>query len=345
VYGQQTGFARAISQDVHTGLMIGLPAFPHEVVPMSLSRRSLLSSSAALACGGLAIHRSLQAAETAAVSFPRPPQPDRGLLFSCKYGMTQGGSLEERLTAAREAGMDGVDFDDAAAVTPEQLRQAAATTGVFIHGTINHAHWSKRLTSPDPAERAVSLANLEHCIRVSHAAGGSGVLLVIGRQSDGPDAAERAREEISKAIPLAAALGQRILFENVWNGMFYEDDGPRDQSAAAWAAYIDSFKSPWIGAFFDLGNHARYGDVAAWIRELGPRIVKLDIKGYSVARADAEGKGKGFVDITAGDIDWRAVRAALAEVGFTGWVSAEVRGGDVARLKTVLAQMQAALLG
>ena len=317
---------------------------------MPLSRRSLLSSSAALACGGLAcgglaIHRSLQAAETTAVSYPLPPRPDRGLLFSCKYGMTQGASLEERLTAAREAGMDGVDFDDAAAVTPEQLRQAAATTGVFIHGAINHAHWSKRLTSPDPAERAVSLANLEHCIRVSHAAGGSGVLLVIGRQSDGPDAAERAREEISRAIPLAAALGQRILFENVWNGMFYEDDGPRNQSAAAWAAYIDSFKSPWVGAFFDLGNHARYGDVAAWIRELGPRIVKLDIKGYSNARADVEGKGKGFVDITAGDIDWRAVRAALAEVVFTGWVSAEVGGGDVARLKSVLAQMQAALLG
>lgn len=127
--------------------------------------------------------------------------------------------------------------------------------------------------------------------------------------------------------------------------MFYDDDGPRNQSVKPFADYIDSFRSPWVGAFFDLGNHARYGDVAEWVRDLGPRIAKLDIKGYSNARADAEGKGKGFVDITSGDIDWSSVRAALREIGFTGWVSAEVGGGDVARLRTVLDQMKAALLG
>ena len=312
---------------------------------MLLTRRSLLTSSAVVACTGVSGTSFVAANEATGPSFPLPPEPHRGLLFSCKYVMTQGGSLEERLLAAREAGMDGVDFDDAASVTPEELRAAAAKTGVFIHGTINHAHWNKRLTSSDPAERAEGLANLEHCIRVSHAAGGSGVLLVIGRAGDGPEGAVLAQTAIKKLLPLAAALGQRILFENVWNGMFYQDDGPRDQEVTAWAAYIDSFRSPWVGSFFDLGNHARYGDVAAWIRGLGPRIVKLDIKGYSNARADAEGKGKGFVDITAGDIDWPAVRAALAEIGFTGWVSAEVGGGDVGRLKTVLAQMQEALLG
>ena len=85
--------------------------------------------------------------------------------------------------------------------------------------------------------------------------------------------------------------------------------------------------------------------MAAWIRELGPRIVKLDIKGYSNAKADAEGKWKGFVDITAGDIDWASIRAALRDIGFTGWVSAEVNGGDTSRLKTVLEQMKQALIG
>lgn len=216
---------------------------------------------------------------------------------------------------------------------------------MFIHNAINHDHWKQTLTSPDPAVRATGLANLEHCIRVSHAAGGSGVLIVVGKKDDGPEGPARARVEIRKAIPLAASLGQRILFENVWNGLFYEDDGPRTQSAKPFADYIDSFDSPWVGAFFDLGNHARYGDVAAWVRELGPRIVKLDIKGYSNAKADAEGKWKGFVDITAGDIDWQGVRAALRDVGFSGWVSAEVDGGDVKRLATVLDQMKTALLG
>lgn len=275
-----------------------------------------------------------------------PAAPAPGLRFSCKYKMTQGGSLEERLRAAVAAGMDGVDFDAAAAVTPEQLREAVRSTGVFVHNAINHAHWTTTLTSADPAVRAQALANLEHCIRVSHAAGGSGVLLVIGKAEDGPEGPDRAREEIAEAIPLAASLGQRILFENVWNGLFYDVNGPRTQSAKPFADYIDSFRSPWVGAYFDLGNHARFGDVASWVRELGPRIVKLDIKGYSNALADSTGDaGRGFVDITAGDIDWPEVRTALREIGFTGWVAAEVKGGDVARLRTVLDQMRSALLG
>jgi L-ribulose-5-phosphate 3-epimerase len=315
---------------------------------MQVRRRDFLASTAALAAGGIVAGGVRSAVATGAstgAAVVVPPSSTSGLLFSCKYGMTKGGSLEERLAAAKQAGMDGVDFDDAAAVTPEQLRRAAQQTGVFIHNAINHDHWKTRLTSPDDAVRQQALANLEHCLRVSAAAGGSGVLIVVGKAEDGPEGPERAHDEIRKAVPLAAALGQRILFENVWNGLFYQDDGPRNQSVRPLADYIDSFKSPWVGSFFDLGNHARYGDVAAWIRELGPRIVKLDIKGYCNAKADAEGKWKGFVDITAGDIDWADVRAALRDIGFTGWVSAEVDGGDVARLKVVLDQMKRALVG
>jgi len=312
---------------------------------MTIRRRDLLTATAAGAVAAVPAAAAETAAAGAACPPPLPPHPERGLLFSCKYSMTKGGSLEERLASARDAGMDGVDFDDAAAVTPEGLRTAAAKTGVFIHNAINHGHWQTRLTSPDAATRAKAVENLKHCIRVSHAAGGSGVLIVVGRADDGPEGADRARTEIAKAIPLAAALGQRILFENVWNGMFYQDGGPRDQSVQPLADYIDSFESPWVGAFFDLGNHARYGDVAAWVRGLGPRIAKLDIKGYSNARADKQGNWKGFVDIADGDIDWAAVRGALHDIGFTGWVSAEVGGGDTARLEVVLDQMKQALLG
>ena len=276
---------------------------------------------------------------------PVPQVPNHGFLFSCKYGMTKGDSLVERLAVAREAGMDGVDFDAAASVTPQQLREAACHAGVFIHNTINHGHWQQTLTSPDVEVREVARENLEHCLRCSHAAGGSGVLIVVGKAQDGAEGPDRAREEINRVLPLAAMLGQHILFENVWNGLFYDPSGSRTQSAREFADYIDSFSSPWVGAFFDLGNHARYGDVATWVKELGPRIVKLDIKGYSNKKADAEGPWKGFVDITSGDIDWASVRSALKDVGFSGWVSAEVGGGDINRLKVVLDQMKQALLG
>jgi hexulose-6-phosphate isomerase len=115
---------------------------------MSLSRRSLLASSAVLA-GAAAVRARADTPATAASSWPMPPQPEQGLLFSCKYGMTKGKSIEERLTSAREAGMDGVDFDEAGSFTPEQVRKAASDTGVFIHGAINHGHWGKTLSSAD----------------------------------------------------------------------------------------------------------------------------------------------------------------------------------------------------
>lgn len=310
---------------------------------MPATRRTLLSAAAASATALVARGAEPRTAPEDVV--PLPPDPERGLLFSCKVSMVRAEGASARLAAAREAGMDGVDFDDATSVTPGSLRAAVRETGVFVHNVLTGKFWMERLTSPDAATRARGLELLRHCIRCAHAAGAGSVLLVVGKAEDGPEGTERAREEIRKAIPLAAALGQRILFENVWNGLFYEVDGPRNQSVKPFVDYIDSFASPCVGAFFDLGNHARYADVPTWIRELGPRIGKLDIKGYSNAKADREGARKGFVDIAEADIDWAAVRSALRDIGYTGWVSAEVGAGDVARLRLVLDQMRRALLG
>ena len=318
---------------------------------MTKTRRSFLSSLTAVSAVAYA-QRVVMSADPlsnhltpAPIPSTDPPAQKSDLLFSCKYGMIKGQDLEKRLELSRTAGFDGVDFDDAASVTPDELRRAVESTGVFVHNVINHAHWKQRLTSPDKKEREIAVSNVRHCMEVSHAAGGSAVLIVLGRATDGPEAGARAREEIQKLLPLAAKLGQRILFENVWNGMFYDPEGSRDQSVQPFSDYIDSFRSPWVGAYFDLGNHARYGDVATWIRHLGPRIVKLDIKGYSNEKADLNGVRKGFVDITDGDIDWESVRDALREIKFTGWVAAEVGGGDLSRLQVVLKQMKQALLG
>jgi hexulose-6-phosphate isomerase len=92
--------------------------------------------------------------------------------------------------------------------------------------------------------------------------------------------------------------------------------------------------------YYDIGNHWKYGQPAEWIRTFGHRCVKLDIKGFSR-------KKNGFVDIVSADDDvpWGEVREALAEIGFSGWATAEVGGGDVARLTTVRKQMEQALLG
>ncbi|MCZ7639486.1 MAG: sugar phosphate isomerase/epimerase [Verrucomicrobia bacterium] len=141
-------------------------------------------------------------------------------------------------------------------------------------------------------------------------------------------------------MPVAASLGQMILFENVWNQMMYDHDAGPEQGPERFVRFVDSFQSPWVGMYYDVGNHWKYGQPAEWIRAFGRRCVKLDVKGFSRA------KNK-FVEITGEDDDlpWAQVRAALADIGFTGWATAEVGGGGVERLKKVREQMQKALLG
>jgi hexulose-6-phosphate isomerase len=305
------------------------------------------SCSAAAAFGMLSASKAAGEETTAAApsgEIVSPPQGKR-ILLSCKLGMIANKrdgkplSLADRLKMAAEAGLDGVDLDEAGGCTPEQARAAVKESGVFVHNAINHAHWGVRLTDPNAETRAKARANMDHCLRLSHAAGGSGILIVVGAAKDGPaeEIEERCRAEIKKSIPLAASLGQRILFENVWNQMMYDHDKAPEQSPDRFIKFVDSFRSPWVGMYYDLGNHWKYGQVGDWVRAFGPRAVKLDVKGFSRAKDK-------FVDITGPDDDlpWADVRKALEETGFTGWVTAEVGGGDVKRLTEVREQMQKA---
>ncbi len=163
------------------------------------------------------------------------------------------------------------------------------------------------------------------------------MLIVVGGGQDG--AAEvieaRCREEIEKLLPLAASLGQPILIENVWNRMFYDHDAGPEQTADRFIKFVDSFNSPWVGMYYDIGNHWKYGQPGDWIRAFGRRCVKLDVKGFS------REQGK-FTEIGKGDLPWGDVRKALDEIGFAGWATAEVGGGDVKRLSVVCQQMQEA---
>jgi len=145
--------------------------------PDSPNRRRFLQTGALVAAGAaIASPSRAVAAPTKAIVTPPAGKP---ILLSCKLGMIakkrgeEKLTLTQRLSLAGEAGLDGVDFDQAGAHTAEEARAAVQESGVFVHNAINHAHWGKRLTSAKAEERAEGVANIEHCIRVSHAAGGN----------------------------------------------------------------------------------------------------------------------------------------------------------------------------
>jgi hexulose-6-phosphate isomerase len=301
----------------------------------ALSRRRFLHGTAALAtlapCGW---NRPVAAAESAAPS----AVARRPIYKTLKIGMVKvDGSLTDKFKAVKAAGFDGIEMDSPG-MDVEETRRAIEQSGLPVDGTVCSTHWRIRHTSPDAAQRAQALKDLQHALRATHAVGGNTSLLVIGHGDDGPEAEiwDRSLNNIAKALPLAAELGVYIAIENVWNHFLYDHNGGADQTADKLVRYVDQLNSPWVGMQFDIGNHWKYGSMGDWIRQLGRRIVKLDLKGFSRSKNQ-------FTKIGEGDIDWADVRRALDEIGYTGWAAAEVDGGGPDRLREIANNMNRVL--
>lgn len=299
----------------------------------ALNRRSFVKSSAIAAATAASLPGLASAATPVAAE-----ETLKGRLYkTLKIGMVKvEGTLIDKFNAAKEAGFHGIELN-APGMDVEETKKAIAETGLPVDGTVNSTHWSVRHTDPDPAVRAKALESLKSAIRMTHAVGGNTALLVIGHGKDGDekDIWKRSIDNISQAIPLASELGVYIAIENVWNHFLYDHSGDSSQSADKFVDYVDELNSAWVGMQFDIGNHWKYGSMGDWIRQLGRRIVKLDLKGFS--RADGK-----FTKIGEGDLDWADVRKALLEINYTGWAAAEVGGGNLNRLKEVSANMDVA---
>lgn len=291
-----------------------------------LDRRSLLVGGAAL---GAALAAPARAARTR-----------RDLKLALKYGMIrEGDSVRERFEIARDAGSHGIEMDSPSDLDLDEVLAARDATGLAIPGVVDSVHWSDTLSHPEAEVRARGAAALVRALEDCKALGGTSVLLVpavVDAQVSYDQAWERSTAELKRVLPRAEELGVAIAFENVWNQFLL--------SPLEAARYVDQFASPLVGWHFDVGNVVNYGWPEQWVRILGPRILKLDIKEYSRAKRDAEGLWKGFgVEIGDGDCGWPAVVAALDEIGYGGWATAEVGGGDAARLADIAARMRRVL--
>ena len=291
----------------------------------SINRRQLLHGAAALT----------------AAAYCRPawalPKPRVRIYKTLKIGMVRvDGSLTEKFAAAKAAGFAGIEMN-APGMNVEETKEAIKASGLPVDGTVCSGHWQVRHTSPDADTRAKALESLKQALRDTHAVGGHTVLLVVGRGSDGEEKEiwKRSIDNIAQALPLASELGVHIAIENVWNQFLYDHEGDANQTAEKFKQYVDEFQSPWVGMQFDIGNHWKYGSMGDWIRQLGKRIVKLDVKGFSREKGS-------FTKIGEGDIDWADVRKALDEINYIGWCAAEVGGGGPERLKEVSDNMDRA---
>ena len=265
--------------------------------------------------------------------------PMRGKLKKCcKIGMVgEGDTLVEKFQLLKNVGFDGVEMDGPSGYDWKEVVDAKIEVGFEVPGVVCSTHWSKPLSDPKPEVRAEGVAGLEAALRDARLFGASTVLLVPGVCNGNvsyKDAWERSTHELAAVLPLARELDVKIALENVWNDFITD--------AKEAARYLDQFKGEHLGWYFDVGNIVRYDDPVNWVRTLGERIIKLDIKDYSRAKMEAEGVWKGFdckIGAPESSAGWAEVMAALAEVGYEGWGSAEVGGGGRERLAEISKNM------
>ncbi len=285
--------------------------------PEWISRRGFLGGVVAATAGSAITGFSLPSRATASNETPR-------IKKAVKYQMIQEDlPVLDKFKLLADLGFDGTEIHVTTKIDRDEVRRAIDATGVVVHGFLNS-------DKPD----------LKHAIDSARFYGGTSVLVVAGRvdKDHAYDQVYRQQQErIKAALPYAESQGIKLLIENVWNNFLL--------SPLEMARFIDELDSPAIGAYFDVGNVVRFGWPQQWIRILGKRIGKLDIKEYSRQKQNNEGPRKGFaVEIGEGDCDWPAVRQALVDVGYTsGWATAEVPGGDRQRLADIAARMDRVL--
>lgn len=299
----------------------------------SVSRRSLLHlapGAAAAIC--VSSPATLLKPLTAAA-----PESDaslgRHIYKSLKWNMVKlPGTAVEKFATLKKLGYDGVELDSPNGLDVHTAVDASKSSGLPIEGIVNSTHWRIRHSDPDSTVREQAMVNMREAMHYAHAVGAGSVLLVPGKVTDPArenhdQVWQRSLAALKELAPLADELDIQILIENVGNGFC--------ETPEAFAQYIDAVDHPRVGIHFDIGNHIRISPPAHWIRVLGKRIKKLDVKDRTT---DNERTLVGD-----GDADWPQVRKALQELGYRGWAAAEVPGGDEARLTDVLRRMNRVL--
>jgi hexulose-6-phosphate isomerase len=255
------------------------------------------------------------------------PAPAGKMIKGVVWGMLPKNlSIADRFKLAADAGFEAVEaYTTADPKTAEEIKKAAEAAKIRITSVMNQAHWEFPLSSSDPAAVKKSMDGMKASLHNAKLWGAEAVLLVpavVNPQTSYKEGYTRSQKHIRELLPLAQELKVIIAVEEVWNKFLL--------SPLEFAKYVDEFKSPWVKAYFDVGNVLLYGYPQDWIRTLGKRIVKIHVKDFKRER-----DGYKWVNLGDGDIDWAEVRKALTEIGYAGVVTAELDEGDLAYLSDV----------
>ncbi len=234
--------------------------------------------------------------------------PEKGLLENARLLADSGyDGIEPNLTA------DGPLWDDEFV---DELADEIERLGLAVPAISTTLHWERRLSAVDDETRVAGVEAGERMLEIAAALGAGAVLIVPGVVDEGTpydEAYDRALDSVRELAAVGADLDVTVCVENVWNDFLL--------SPLEFAEFIeDASDAGPVGAYFDVGNVERFGYPAQWIRILGEQIERVHVKDY---RTDIDTM-EGFTYPLEGDVNWSGVGDALADIGYDGWITAEV---------------------
>ncbi|MDF2814355.1 MAG: xylulose 5-phosphate 3-epimerase [Paenibacillus sp.] len=234
--------------------------------------------------------------------------------------------LDKVLSVSSDAGYAAVELNlypsggigftmDTTAEEAEAIAKQARGYGLQLRSLSTGLMGKTPLSSPDASVREQGRNVISKQLQIAELLGIDTVLVVPGvvnAETSYDQCYERSQRELLVVAEEAEKRGVTIGVENVWNKFLL--------SPLEMARYVDEIGSSKVGAYFDVGNVLLFGFPEHWIRILGKRIVKVHVKDFKTA----VGNYGGFVPLLAGDVNWKAVREALQEIGYTDTLTAEL---------------------
>lgn len=240
-------------------------------------------------------------------------------------------TIQENLMLAKNAGFEGVELalngeGELSLQSTEkeiaEVKKIADDLGLALYSLSCGLCWDYRLSDDQKAMREKAKDMIKKQLDTAKILGADTVLVIPGvvnvefsmpeKKVSYDVVYERALEGLHELKTYAETVGVSIGLENVWNKFLLSPMEMRD--------FIDKIGSPYVGSYLDIGNTLYCSYPEDWVRILGNRIKKVHFKDY---RLQAGGL-HGFVDLLAGDVDYPEVVKALGEIGYEGWVSAEM---------------------
>ncbi len=256
--------------------------------------------------------------------------------ISASYWMFEDGlegklPIAKAMQQAKDLGFDGIELcvasegvltDNASEDECKNIVAKSKEMGIEIASVASLENWGCSPTSNSPEVRKKIIAFTKRALQVAKWLGTDAYLFIPGAVDVFflPDAEvipydvcyQRAGEAVRELQPVAEQTGVSLCLENVWNKFLVSPLEMRD--------FIDSFKSKFVGSYFDVGNVLLTGYPDQWIRILGKRIKRVHIKDFKVSVGTVEG----FVDLLEGDVDFDLLKKSLTEIDYNGYVTAEM---------------------